>query len=285
MEHKPFESGCKFAKKNYVYDIKKQTCDTDTRLTICRFQQNVLNCSYEECGRNFSGNLMVQITDPTSGIATTVQEGKFNRTSLVEAVMKYARITVRRGYNFMFISCGGNETQTQLLLLDEILMKEKQKNLTTVLNNRHGKININVVMIDSLSRAHFFRSLKKTVRTFDEINSDTQINAEVLDFQQFQALHGHSQENSHALFTGDVFPLHYTEAMKRAVGTEKFYRYLKSMEYETMYQDDMCWRATWGIRMDIGGTRNFKQLRDKIEKAKIDDTGKDTRKCNLLKVS
>ena len=285
MEHKSFQSGCKFAKENYVYDIKRRTCNTDPRLTICHFQQNMLRCSYKECGRHFNGNIMVQIFDPTSGMVTTVQKGKFNRKSLAKAVMKYARITVRRGYNFMFISCGGNETHTQLLFLDQILMQEKQKKLTRDLENRHGKININVVMIDSVSRAHFFRSLKKTVRTFDEINSDTQTNAEVLDFQQFQALHGHSPENAHALFTGNVFPLNYTTDMKSAIGTEKFYRYLKSMDYETLYQEDMCWKAIWGIRMDLGGASNWKVLHEKIAKAKMDDTGKNTRKCNFLKVS
>ena len=284
MEHKPFQSGCKFAKENYVYDIKKRTCNTDPRITICHFQQNVLRCSYRKCGRHFNGNIMVQLFDPTSGVVKTVQKRKFNRKSLAKAVMKYARITVRRGYNFMFISCGGNETHTQLLLLDQIIMQE-QKKLTRGFKNRHGKININVVMIDSVSRAHFFRSLKKTVRTFDETNSDTQTNAEVLDFQLFQALHGHSPENAHALFTGNVFPLNYTTDMKSAVGTEKFYRYLKSMDYETLYQEDMCWKAIWGIRTDLGGASNWKVLREKIAKAKMDDTGKNTRKCNFLKVS
>ena len=285
MEHKPFQSGCKFAKENYVYDIKKRTCNMDPRLTICHFQQNVLRCSYKECGRHFNGNIMVQIFDPTSGIVTTVQEGKFNRKSLAKAVLKYARITVRRGYNFMFISCGGNETYTQLLLLDKILMKEKQKTLTTAFKHRHEKININVVLFDSVSRAHFFRSLKETVRTFDEINSDTNTDAEVLDFHQFQALHGHTIENTHALFTGDVFPENYTEGMKDVIGTEKFYRYLKSMDYETLYQEDMCWKAIWGIRMDLGGASDWQELSRKVAKANIDDTGKNTRECSFIKMS
>ena len=102
--------------------------------------------------------------------------------------------------------------------------KEKQKKFESFAQHLHDKININVVMLDSISRAHFFRSLKKTIRTFDEINSDTQSGAEVLDFQQFQALHGHSADNSRALFTGHVFPKEFTQTKKEesSVGIEEF---------------------------------------------------------------
>ena len=52
------------------------------------------------------------------------------------------------------------------------------------------------------------------------------------------------------------------------------FKHLKTMDYETLYQDDMCWEAILGIRMDLGGASDWDELSRKIKDASIDDTGK-----------
>ena len=114
LQHQPSQSGCKYATENYVYDIKKRTCKTDPRLKICGFNKNALTCSYSGCGKHFRGEIVVHTFNPKSGIVEAIPEGSFDSKTLKKTVMKYARITVRRGYNFMFISCGEDVTQTDI---------------------------------------------------------------------------------------------------------------------------------------------------------------------------
>ena len=272
-EHKPSESGCKFAAEKYIYDIQTRTCKTDTRLRICYFKKGILKCSFKKCGRNFSGEILIHMFDRISGKVRTLKAGLKEEKSLISAVRKYGRKTVRLGYHFLFLSCGNEEKLTQLLLLDKSILRTKKKLVNKDYSS--GRLNINVVMIDSISRPHFYRSLKRTISTFNEINTDPKNDSEVLDFEQFQALHGHSAENSHAFFSGDVFPKNFTQLMKeeQPVGIKEFYTYLKEHGYDTIYQDDMCYEAVWGIRMDLASADDWDDLKTKIREANIDDTG------------
>ena len=136
-------------------------------------------------------------------------------------------------------------------------------------------INVNMVLLDSVSRAHFYRSLPSTIAAFSDINSNKTTEAEVLDFELFQSVHGHSAENIHALFSGSLNPDNMTddEREKIAVGVNNLYGKFKQAGYHTVYQDDLCWAQWWGMRMDLGSPKTWKKFLNEIKNSFIDDTG------------
>ena len=136
-------------------------------------------------------------------------------------------------------------------------------------------VNVNVILLDSVSRAHFYRSLPSTIAAFNEINSNKTTEAEVLDFELFQSVHGHSAENIHALFSGSLNPDNMAddEREKIAAGVNNLYEKFKQAGYHTVYQDDLCWTQWWGMRMELGSPTTWKEFSDKIKNSFIDDTG------------
>lgn len=281
-EHRPAESGCKFAKKAYAYDDVKRTCRTEPHLEICRIVLGQITCTYKQCAD--AKNVSIHILDNKTGIVKPIEYLRIGDDRLNKAVSKYARITIKNGHKFMFLSCGA---QTQLLLLSDksFSRNDKIKMAAKKLNFDNLEINVNLVMIDSLSRAHFYRSLHRTIKTFQEINQRrTRDVTEVLDFRLFQALHGHSAENAHALFNGSVFPTNYTESEKEsnAIGLKEYFGFLKKNGYNTMYQDDECWEAIWGFRQDIGGASDWIDLIQKQAEGNIDEIGLTYSNCKLF---
>ena len=67
----------------------------------------------------------------------------------------------------------------QMFLIPPLPEKQyKQKQSKT-------NININLVMIDSVARSHFYRSLPHTISTFSKINKYRHVKAEVLTLSCF----------------------------------------------------------------------------------------------------
>ena len=96
-----------------------------------------------------------------------------------------------------------------------------------------------------------------------------------MDFEQFQAVHGHSVDNAHALFTGTMYPESYNDTFREdlPVGMDQFYTFFKERHFRTLYQDDACYKAIWGLRMDVGGASSWEEFLQKIKDANIDETG------------
>lgn len=271
LEHRPSESGCKYVRELYPYDVSIHTCKVERSVEICAYDKSQILCTFKSCGVDFHEKIYVHVFNKETGHVEVVPKGCSDDEELNFLVYREAQKTVRRGYNFMFLSCNKNETQTQLLLLDKDILKQK---LELEKDDKDG-VNINIVLFDSIARAHFYRSLKATINTFNEINSDPHSKTEVLDFKLFQALHGHSAENNHGLFTGHVFPSNISDSDREelATGIDYFIKHFKEHGYNVLYQDDMCWEAFWGIRMDLGGAEEWKDLSYKIDQLNLDDTG------------
>ena len=265
-DHIPSKKSCIYTKETYAYD-SKNTCKGKSTLEICKFTgKKQLFCEKSICGDE---PVLIHIIDPKSGKIIVAKEIN-KRDHLTYFVLQYSKQSSVNGFHFLFLSCGKNKTRTQLLILENNLFTN-----FSIPSNSERKINVNLIMFDSVSRPHFYRSLQKTTKAMSEINMKS--DAEFLDFEKFQAVHGHTLESSRTLFTGSPFPINFTREMqlRAGVGIDTFMNHFQKHGYHTLYQDDMCWKTTWGIRMDLGKPiGNWIDLVKKINQSSIQSTGK-----------
>ncbi|KAK3749302.1 hypothetical protein QZH41_020078, partial [Actinostola sp. cb2023] len=133
------------------------------------------------------------------------------------------------------------------------------------------------------SRAHFYRSLPETIQLFKDWTRDPLHSpAQVFDFELFQAVEGHTAENTHALFTGKLFPPNGRDASTRPVGMETLFGHYRQANYQTMWQEDLCWEGVWGLFTDLAIDAEWQNLGPKLEEVYIDSTGMTHSSCEIL---
>eukprot|EP00794_Sanderia_malayensis_P019097 gene19097-21013_t len=299
IPHRASQQDCKYAKEVYKLDAGLQKCKHATRNELCSFatreiraQERPLkvNCDGRETG-HCKAFALCGINNATGD--TIELKRVHNITILEKSVEEIAEKTIRNKFSFLFIKCLGENDKVlgnQLLILPTTVMLNKRK----LFEDKTKKLkppNVNVILLDSISRAHFYRSLPVVIEKFNEINTKSNHhhnqNAEVLDFQLFQSVHGHSAENFHALFTGTLFPdgLKDAEKERMAIGAQELFGIFKNAGYETMYQDDLCWRNWWGTRMELGSPSNWTSFLETVKRANIDTTGISSSSCEILKAN
>eukprot|EP00794_Sanderia_malayensis_P019098 gene19098-21014_t len=298
---------------------RSSTRDCMYAYKIYEFNEDLLQCEDSKSHVEYCNVQLVKTIDMKSNVKVSCKNdsrnscalfqlsGFNNKTGRVEFVDLYRTVkkleiglltlvekTIRIKIYFVFIHCfHGNGTRIgrQLMVLPSINQHEGFdagfEDSGTVM-----KPNVNVVLLDSISRAHFYRSLPVVIEKFNEINTKSNHhhhnqNAEVLDFQLFQSVHGHSAENFHALFTGTLFPktMQDSEKEEQKVGADELFTLFKRAGYQTMYQDDLCWQSWWGMRMELGSASNWSSFSKAIEASKIDTTGLTFSSCEILKAN
>ena len=107
-------------------------------------------------------------------------------------VQESVETNLERGFSFLFLRCG---SIFQVLTFPLVLKKVEE-------GKSKGGININVIMLDSISRPHFYRILPRAVESFRKIVQDTNIKATVLDFELVQSIGQQTFENLRPFFSG-----------------------------------------------------------------------------------
>lgn len=265
--HRASSEACKYAKEVYPYTEDLLTCKASEHVEFCKFHGKGFKCVIpKNCTK-----VGVQGIKLENGHLEL--KGSFQSVAgLEKGLPGILHKASASGFNFLFIGC---------LLPNGTLDIPQQ--LFTWSTPRSGridakdaaKISINIILLDSVARAHFYRSLPDVIQEFENINSDKFSNGEILDFISFQSVHGHTAENAHALFSGSLLPSNISErARERSdVGHGNLFGKFKKAGYKTMYQDDLCWDHIWGLRLELGLPGSWKEYMKSLKKAAIDDTG------------
>jgi len=188
--------------------------------------------------------------------------------------------TVKEGYGFLILQCveknvtsiSDYKNDDQKNFLGQLLIL--LPNIRQKLESNTKKININIVLLDSTSRSHFYRSLPKTLQMIERINSDPTNAADILDFELFQAINGHTNTNIRALFTGKLYPKNATNDERELLGFDHFFGKFVANGYKTYYQDDMCYDNVWGLRLNLGTPGTWKKFKRSLRDNHIHSTGK-----------
>nr|XP_006819452.1 PREDICTED: uncharacterized protein LOC100371272 [Saccoglossus kowalevskii] len=156
------------------------------------------------------------------------------------------------------------------------------------------KININMIMLDSISRHHFFRSLPKTIEKFQQIN--THKHAVVFDYKLLQSLKGRTYENLQAFFSGEIYdvekPFGILDLPPKALNTGAMLNEFRKVGYETTWIEDLCWTWEWGIVKDLLAMSKESSLAHRwrifqhaLKKAGIDRFDASLSSCEILRVN
>ena len=116
--------------------------------------------------------------------------------TLTAAVQEAVNTNLEKGFSFLFLRCScifGSIFQT--LTFPPIVKKVED-------GQRKRGININVIMLDSISRPHFYRIMPRAVEALRKIVQDPSIKATALDFELVQSIGQQTFENLRPFFSG-----------------------------------------------------------------------------------
>ena len=173
--------------------VEDRKCDETHYPDICTFQvtesgDNKLSCDAKVCG---SSDIYIASVNPEMGKA--VSDWKPLPKDIITAnVQEAVKTNLERGFSFLFLGCG---SMFQVLTFPPILKK-------VVEGKSKGGININVIMLDSISRPHFYRILPRAAESLRKIVQDPNIKATVLDFELVQSIGQQTFENLRPFFSG-----------------------------------------------------------------------------------
>ncbi|EDO39325.1 predicted protein [Nematostella vectensis] len=283
--HQASKEACALAKELYFLEATLTACKTPPMRDICsivrsEFPRFTVRCFRGQCLEgNSKRPLLVQSVDPFDGKIVTAKSFYFVEDMELE-LPRILKKCIQDQFPFLFIKCTRQENHkehvTQLIpVRAEMLLGQRSSKPRSA----HA-LNVNILLLDSVSRAHFYRSLPKTIALFKEWSESNSAPAEIFDFELFQSVEGHTAENTHALFTGRFLPPHKEEENLPVEMGYLFGRFAGA-GYQTMWQEDLCWEALWGLMTDLA-VWEWEGLRGEMKNNHIHDTGLTHSSCEML---
>ncbi|KAG7169248.1 hypothetical protein Hamer_G020937 [Homarus americanus] len=242
--------------------------------------------------------------------AFSEEEAKIKWTQIVQNKLKRrveSHINQEKYFGFIFIKCSNTSEQLKDLgqpQYDEnsandyfesytqlFLYPRKFKKFTQDPKVNRPNVNINLVMIDSLSRPHFYRSLPNTVELFEGLYEGA--HPRVFDFQFFQAVKQRTYENFQALFSGYVnsteIPFGTYDIPRNPLPVSQLFSLYKKSGYRTLWLEDLCWNWEWGLIKDLKvmnetlyGPALWQKFKRALAVANIDDIDLTLASCDIL---
>ena len=117
-----------------------------------------------------------------------------SKETITGTVQEAVKTNQKNGFGFLYIKCGDI---LQSLIFPPILKKVEN-------NSERNNINVNVVVLDSVARPHFYRILPRSVAVLRAIAQDPDIKAAALDFELFQSVGQQSFDNLRPFFSGVI---------------------------------------------------------------------------------
>ncbi|CAH3133546.1 unnamed protein product [Pocillopora meandrina] len=177
-----------------------------------------VSCDVKLCG---SSEIQMASVNPQMGKAVDDWE-TLPKEKVTYKVQEAVKTNLENGFNFLFLKCGNIY---QALSFPPIF-KEKE--------NAEGRsaINVNIIMLDSISRSHFYRTMRKATEALKKISEDPKIKSTYLDFELVQSIGQQTFENLRPFFSGvlkDDNEVSVSASNKNApLGVEVLYGAVKS---------------------------------------------------------
>ena len=240
--------------------MKASQCDPDNAIKICTASQ----------GENYKREEIKVSCDPNSCKGKRISLGLFSDTigkikwrtvkdiGRLSKLLRNHIMSSEYAPGFALLKCEGGQG-IQVLSFPKVLdrMEPVQQ------EEKRRRFNINIVLEDSLSRAHFYRTLLKTASTFRDIIYNQSIPSTLLEFEKDQGYAPTTYNTLQRLFTGQKYWNSKTNCDQRVkvipandtmysctYGLEEMLGRYQRAGYSTLFQDDICWFDSWGSLLD-----------------------------------
>ncbi|XP_076052962.1 uncharacterized protein LOC143032315 [Oratosquilla oratoria] len=286
--------------QNLFFSGSLPTCEHQTLITFCQLRDNNrVSCEAPYKCRGYTyflGHFAPDEEDikwtelePTAlekSIKGIIQSGSHQGFVFIKCV----NVTAEQGQELpAYDSIESNDIQySQLLLLPPKVHKKEEE----VKTQKH--INVNLILVDSVSHLHFYRSLPHTVEFLETLVYKTR--TRVLDFQHFQSIKHRTYENLQSLFSGYVntseAPFGIYDVPKHPLPVSKLFGPYKEAGYQTLWLEDLCWQWEWGLvkdlsvhQKDLKGMERWKKFKEAFTNAKIDGIDLTLSTCEIFKAN
>ena len=171
-------------------ELEQQECDEIKYENLCKFRTNKKGGKYNlECDWSICFPRKPYIGEVSSTYGMVVKWLYSPSDGQIERIIHRS---IKNGFNFVFFKCG---SLRQVLLLPRTLKLSSRK-------NKKQKMNVNIILVDSISRPHFYRSMPRTIEALRHVVYNKSIPATVLDFELFQSVSQHTMDNCRPLYSG-----------------------------------------------------------------------------------
>lgn len=282
LPHQASNESCDKVRTLYKLNPALTSCKASPSKRLCRLllygipkhaDDFRVECDNSICiEQNKSESIQVFNVNPSNGAITEARV--FLTTADLQAALKdIIKENIKQKFHFVILRCTSkaNDTKTRISQLVPIDPRLTIRTNASKLRDPN-LLNVNILLLDSVSRAHFYRSLPKTIELFKQWRNNTpSVPAKVFDFELFQAVEGHTKENTHALFNGKLLYLNSSHS-SQSVNPRFMFGAFQEAGYQTMWQEDLCWKGIWGLMLDLlaGGWGN---LANRLQEHLIDHSG------------
>ena len=174
--------------------VKDRKCDETRYRDVCSFKKTKQGHQQLSCDAGVCKTFDVQMgsTNPKMGIIT--KWTSLPVETLTATVQKAVDRNRKNVFDYLFIRCG---SIFQSLIFPPKLQKVKD-------GWRRRNINVNVIVLDSVARPHFYRILRRSVAALRKTVQDPKIKATALDFELFQSVGQQTFDNMRPFISGVI---------------------------------------------------------------------------------
>ncbi|XP_032241475.2 uncharacterized protein LOC5515698 isoform X1 [Nematostella vectensis] len=248
---------CKRSKTFYDINDAPKPCKTEKKVSCTAHQKwreshqsrIQVSCDMSGCGLN---RMFVASFDSEYGVIEDQQHWQVfqSKNELEKHLPDIVIANSRKGNDFCFLGC--LEEEKRMYALKSIFLFPPVISLLRY-HSDESLFNINVVVLDSVSRAHFYRMLPQTVDAFRSIVSSDTFSPRALDFEFLQAIAPYTFSNLKTFFTGKAsFEKEKGRESSQDYGVVYFNRALKQKGFQVLFQEDSCWHDPWGLILTNG---------------------------------
>ena len=295
-------NSCIRASKEYELNSKPLKCaNGESQVHLCLFRAANLSANQSkqsvECETSPCGTNPVYVLE-FSSIFGILEEGPlwkrfFTSRGLENYLKRYTNKTSSPGFNFYFLLCVRKERTgfiEQLMTFPFV-----HETFDETLNDDINSINLNILVLDSVSRPHFYRSLPETVKSLRDIVQFSSYSATVLDFELLQSSAAYTFHNIRGLMSGKMDFRYSGGHENETYGIDVLFGKFKELGYYTLLQEDSCWYDSWGSiftdntyqgnipRDKYEFANRWKKFQDKVKNYHIDDFGLSHASCEIFK--
>ena len=300
VQQKIPSTSCARASKEYSAKAEPVKCSqNDWNQQLCSYKMTNMLSSLTEatvvCNTTVCGTHPVYVLEfsPTYGILEERAFWKryFTTEGLETYLKRYTIASSSHGFNFCILACF---RQDRLGIIEQ-LFTFHSLNLHKASDGIIRGFNLNIILLDSVSRPHFYRSLPKTVTTLREIVHYDSYNASVLDFELMQSTAAYTFHNIRALMSGKTDFGYSGGHVNETYGIDVLFGKFKQLGYYTLLQEDSCWFDSWGSlftdnkyqgskpQNESEFARRWQEFREMVKHYNVDDFGLSHASCEVLK--